>query len=173
MNGKINRLKKIRELAFHGIDGEKETAQKLFDTLSRKYGVTESDLDEENVLPFIFEFHGKEQKMILLQTIYKVTNKTSNCSYLRNTATGRTVKTKLRAYCTEAQKLDIEFLFDFYVKVWEEEVKTFLTAFIYKHDIFGDSNDDVPVKELTPEESLKLSFFQTGMSSVDPVRRLK
>ena len=173
MNNKIDRLKKLRELALRGIDGEKETAQILFETLSEKYGITEDDLDEDIVSPFILEYHGKEQKKILIQTIFKVTNKSSNCYYLCNIDTGRTAKTKLRVYCTEAQKVEIEFLFDFYVRVWEEEVKTFLTAFIFKHDIFGDPNADVPVKELTPEESLKIHSFQMGMSSVDPVRQLK
>lgn len=44
------RLKKIRELSLHGVDGEKEAAQAALEKLSMKYGMMAGLSDEKPLL---------------------------------------------------------------------------------------------------------------------------
>lgn len=94
MNDKKEMLKKLRALALRGIDGEKEQAQAILEKLMKKYDITFGELDEEELNEYEFEFHGKEQKVLLRQTIYKVTNDRSSMWGFKYTDTGRTCKTR-------------------------------------------------------------------------------
>lgn len=103
-NAKIDRLKKLRALALRGVGGEKEQAQAILDKLIKKYDVSFDELDEDAVNEYIFEYHGKEQERLLLQTFAKVTNGEHSIYHLKYTYSGRACKTKLRGECTAAQK---------------------------------------------------------------------
>ena len=163
-------LKKIRALAERGVDGEKESAEETLRRLMKKYGVTEDELDEETRKRHDFEFHGKEQKKLLRQVVFKVTG--GYAYELEYNASGRKVKTRLGADCTPAEKVEIEFLFDFYKSLWEREREAFLSAFIQKHGIFT-IRDDIPPKEISHEEALKMEALMLGMSNESPVRAIE
>lgn len=162
-------LKKIRALAERGVGGEADNAEKILRRLMEKYGVSEDELDEEERRRHDFEYHGKEQEKLLRQVVFKVTG-----GYAYNlvyNATGRKVKTKLGADCTAAEKVEIEFLFDFYTRLWERERAAFLSAFIQKHRIFA-IRDDIEPQKLSREELLKMQALMLGMSDESPVRAL-
>lgn len=162
-------LKKIRALAERGVGGEADNAEEILRRLMEKYGVSEDELDEEERRRHDFEYHGKEQEKLLLQVVYKVTG-----GYAYNlvyTASGRKVKTRLGADCTAAEKVEIEFLFDFYTRLWERERDAFLSAFIQKHRIFT-IRDDIEPQEVSREELLKMQALMWGMSDESPVRAL-
>ena len=162
-------LKKIRALAERGVGGEADNAEEILRRLMEKYGVSEDELDEEERRRHDFEYHGKEQEKLLRQVVYKVTG-----GYAYNlvyNATGRKVKTKLGADCTAAEKVEIEFLFDFYTRLWERERAAFLSAFIQKHRIFA-IRDDIEPQKLSREELLKMQALMLGMSDESPVRAL-
>lgn len=117
-------LKKIRALAEHGVGGEAENAEKLLARMMKKYGISEAELDEETRVRHDFTYHGGEEKKILKQVVYKVTG---GYTYeLVYTASGRKVRTQLGADCTPAEKVEIEYLFDFYKRLWEKEKDAFL-----------------------------------------------
>ena len=162
-------LKKIRTLAERGVDGEAENAEEILRRLMEKYGVSEDELNEEERRRHDFEYHGKEREKLLRQVVYKVTG--GNAYTLVYTETGRKVKTKLGADCTAAEKVEIEFLFDFYSRLWERERAAFLSAFIQKHRIFA-IRDDIEPRELPREELLKMQALMSGMSNESPVRAL-
>lgn len=145
-------LKKIRTLAERGVGGEAENAEKLLAHMMEKYDISEDELDADIRERNDFEYHGKEQKKILRQVVYKVTG--GNAYELYYTATGRKVKTQLGADCTPAEKVEIEYLFDFYKRLWEKEKEAFLAAYIQKHRIFAIRTDIEP-QEISPEEALK------------------
>lgn len=162
-------LKKIRALAERGVGGEADNAEEILRRLMEKYGVSEDELDEEERRRHDFEYHGKEQEKLLRQVIFKVTG-----GYAYNlvyNATGRKVKTRLGADCTAAEKVEIEFLFDFYTRLWERERAAFLSAFIQKHRIFS-IRDDIEPQKLSREELLKMQALMLGMSDESPVRAL-
>ena len=162
-------LKKIRALAERGVGGEADNAEEILRRLMEKYGVSEDELDEEERRRHDFEYHGKEQEKLLRQVIFKVTG-----GYAYNlvyNATGRKVKTRLGADCTAAEKVEIEFLFDFYTRLWERERDAFLSAFIQKHRIFT-IRDDIEPQEVSREELLKMQALMLGVSDESPVRAL-
>lgn len=162
-------LKKIRALAERGVGGEADNAEEILRRLMEKYGVSEDELDEEERRRHDFEYHGKEQEKLLRQVVYKVTGGYAYNLVYR--ASGRRVKTRLGADCTAAEKVEIEFLFDFYTRLWERERAAFLSAFIQKHRIFA-IRDDIEPQEVSREELLKMQALMLGMSDESPVRAL-
>lgn len=162
-------LKKIRALAERGVGGEADNAEEILRRLMEKYGVSEDELDEEERRRHDFEYHGKEQEKLLRQVVYKVTGGYAYNLVYR--ASGRKVKTRLGADCTAAEKVEIEFLFDFYTRLWERERDAFLSAFIQKHRIFT-IRDDIEPQEVSREELLKMHALMLGMSDESPVRAL-
>lgn len=162
-------LKKIRALAERGVGGEADNAEEILRRLMEKYGVSEDELDEVERRRHDFEYHGKEQETLLRQAVYKVTGGYAYNLVYR--ASGRRVKTRLGADCTAAEKVEIEFLFDFYTRLWERERAAFLSAFIQKHRIFA-IRDDIEPQEVSREELLKMQALMLGMSDESPVRAL-
>ena len=162
-------LKKIRALAERGVGGEADNAEEILRRLMEKYGVSEDELDEEERRRHDCEYHGKEQEKLLRQVVYKVTGGYAYNLVYR--ASGRKVKTRLGADCTAAEKVEIEFLFDFYTRLWERERDAFLSAFIQKHRIFT-IRDDIEPQEVSREELLKMQALMLGMSDESPVRAL-
>lgn len=167
-NAKIDRLKKLRALALRGVGGEKEQAQAILDKLMKKYDISFDELDEDAVNDYIFEYHGKEQERLLTQTFFKVTNGEHSIYNLTYTYSGRACKTKLRGECTAAQKIEIDFLFDFYKRLWEKEREALLYAFIQKHEIFRELRDGEQGSELSPEEYKKMLAYMAGLSDEQP-----
>lgn len=157
-------------LAEHGVGGEAENAEKLLARMMKKYGISEAELDEETRVRHDFTYHGGEEKKILKQVVYKVTG---GYTYeLVYTASGRKVRTQLGADCTPAEKVEIEYLFDFYKRLWEKEKDAFLAAYIQKHRIFA-IRADVEPREMSLEESIKMSALMRGMSDESPLRAIE
>lgn len=163
-------LKKIKALAERGVGGEAENAEAILARLMKKYGICEDELDEERRSRHDFEFHGKEEKRILRQVVYKVTG--GYAYELVYCESGRKVKTKLGADCTPAEKVEIEFLFDFYKNLWEREKEAFLSAYIQKHRLFAIRTDVEP-QEISREEALKMAALMEGMSNESPLRAIE
>jgi hypothetical protein len=166
------RLKKLYALALRGVGGEKEQAQAILDKLLKKYAMTLDDLDDEVIQEYDLEYHGKEQDRILMQTAYKVTDDKNAFNHLQYNHSGRACRTRLRVRCTAAQKAEIEFLFNFYVRLWEKEKEALLQAFFQKHRIFGNLKDGESGAELSPEELLKLELMMKGLSDEQPLKQL-
>ena len=102
--------------------------------------------------------------------VYKVTG---GYTYeLVYTASGRKVRTQLGADCTPAEKVEIEYLFDFYKRLWEKEKDAFLAAYIQKHRIFA-LRADVEPQEISREEALKMGALMQGMSDESPLRAIE
>ena len=132
---KNERLKKLYALALRGVGGEKVQAQAILDKLLKKYAVSLDELDEEIAKDYELEYHGKEQEKILMQTIYKVTDEKNAFYRLQYTYSGRACKTRLGVHCTYAQKIEIEFLFDFYKRLFEKEKADYSSARQYHSHI--------------------------------------
>ena len=168
------RLKKIRELALRDVPGgEKEAAQKLLDKLMKKYDISLSEIENEKVTKHIFTYHGKEQLQLIIQVAYKVTGNSEPCIPMQYTHSGRLCRTKVGVYCTSAQAVEIGYLYDFYVALWEREKDVFLDAYIQKHRIFGVPQDDVQPTEVSDDERKKLRAFMSGLSDDTPRKLLE
>lgn len=172
-NKNIEKLKKLRELALRGVGGEKTQAIAILEKLTQKYGVSMEELDEDVIKDFRFTFHGDKERKLLLQITYKITNETNRFHTLFFTNTGRKCRTECEISCTEAQKIEIEFLFDFYKKLWEKEIEALFSAYIQKHQLFGKLKDNERGKELTQEERLKMEMMMSGLSGEKPTLQIQ
>jgi len=172
MTSKTELLMKIKALAEQGVEGERENATELLDSLMKKYNIAESDLSDNTVNDFDFTFSGQEQKSILTQIIYKVTGNPKTFGYKYNVS-GRSCRTKLGCECTEAQSIEINFLFDFYKELWERERKALLHAYIQKHRLFSETPPDGATQEMSDDEYAKMCQLMAGMDSVTPRKQIE
>lgn len=158
-----------------GVGGEKEQAQRLFEKLISKsdFSLEDLDLDEKKAEWYVLNFHGDEEKKLLVQVVYQVTDSTEGLYYSFDTLSGRKSKTKLELKCTAAEKLEIDFLFAFYRRLYEEEKKVLLEAFIQKHRIFGNLKEGEKAPEISAEELLRLQRMMNGLSDEEPHKALK
>lgn len=166
-------LQKLRALAERGEGGEKINAQRKLEELMRKYNISESGLEAETDIPCEFTYHGAREKQLLVQIIYKVLNDKGRTYGFRYTYSGRACKSKLGCEATPAQKIEIEFLFDFYKQLYKQEEEFFFSAFIQKHRLFGDLKDGEKPQKQSLEESMRMNTLMDGMREETPVKRLQ
>lgn len=114
-----------------------------------------------------FEFHGVEQKQILLQVASKVVDKQDIFYDYLNNQTGRKQKATIGIECTLSQKVEIEFLASFYQNLWEQEKKRLLSAFVSKHKLFGETTTNE--RELSREEALQMIKMMSALQDVSPL----
>lgn len=169
MNNKEELLRKIKALAERGVGGEKESAQKILFRLMEKYGVTETDIETEQVETAWFRYHDEFERRILNQIIYMVTGKMSFGCVGRHTNRSR----KNRGIdCTAAERLEIEANYSFFIAAAKEELEIFLTAFASKNRLYpSPEKNTLPEsdKELTPEE--KALYLKAGLMAAGMERR--
>lgn len=158
----LERIKAVQALAERGDRGEKENAAAMLERLMKQYGITESELAEDRRELAWFRYKTPLEHRLLNQIIYAVTGRAaSGCV---GTYTGRTRK-KSGIECTAAERLEIEFSFEFYKAALEKELDRFYIAFIKKNKLFPEKAiDDVPeIGEMDLEEAMRLSMMMEGM----------
>lgn len=168
----VERLKKVYALALKGSDGEKDAAAALLDKLLKKYNISEADLSDVNVQDFHVEYHGKEQLKLLVQVVYKVTNNDS-CITPLYSKSRRRCQTKVNVECTKAQIVDIRLLFDFYTHLFNEEKDMFLTAFVHKHQLYGQPKPGDEKRQYSVDDLIKIRRFMDGMQDATPNKRIE
>lgn len=159
----MQRIKHVQALAERGDRGERDNARALLARLMDKYGLTESDLENERVEMAWFKYHDELERRILAQIIYTVTGK-PGCGCV-GTYTNRKRK-KLGVECTAADRLEIEANHAFFYEAAKKEMEVFLYAFYTKNGLFPSNSNAKEWEELTPEEKaevLKASLMAEGM----------
>ena len=155
----LEKIRKVQALANRGADGEKKSAAALLDKLMKQYGIDEAEIAEERLEKCFFRY----------KVIYTVTGKIPfKCvgSY-----SGRARK-QVGIDCTAAERLEIEFSYEFYKAALEEEMERFYSAFLMKNDIFPPASkkaEEIPAEEISRSEALKLQALMAGMG--DHTRR--
>ena len=166
-------LKKLKALAEQGVGGEKLNAQKKLDALMKKYGISEEELSDDMPIECEFTFSGEREKGLLSQIIYKVTNQSGTTYRFRYTDSNRLCRTKLGCRATKAQKIEIDFLFDFYKKLYVKEEIMFYKAFVQKHKLFGELKDGEAPREIDFEELGRICALMNGMSEEQPLKQIE
>ena len=149
----LQKIRRVQALAERGVAGEQESAAATLDRLMKQYGITEAELAEE-----------RREMEWLSQVIYSVTGRAAyGCV---GKYTGRKRK-KVGIECTAAERLEIQFDYDFFREALEEEMDRFFSAFLIKNGIFppeGKERDELPPpREISREEALKLEALMMGM----------
>lgn len=165
----LAKIRKVQALANRGADGEKQSAAALLDRLMTQYGIDEAEIAEERLEKCFFRYKTPYERKLLVQVIYTVTGKIPfKCvgSY-----SGRARK-QVGIDCTAAERLEIEFSYEFYKAALEEEMERFYSAFLMKNDIFPPASkkaEEIPAAEISRSEALKLQALMAGMG--DHTRR--
>lgn len=151
-------LKKLKALAEQGVGGEKENARTMLEKLMAKYGVEEADISDETLEDHDFRYHNEWEERLLRQVIYKIATDRRCYTYKR----GKGSQTTYGCTCTKAEALQIQIEYEFYLALWEEELKLFFRAFVQKHQIF-DMKPGHATTDFDPDELRRMNRMMSGM----------
>lgn len=166
MDDKIAWALKLKALAERGVGGEKENAAKLLETIMKKYNIDESVLNQSEIKHREFKYRDKIEDKLLNQIIYKITGNQERWHY-------KGIKPVLVAECTEAQKVEIDILFEFYMTIWKQELDVFLRAFIQKNKLFSSDPKEVDHSPIDEETRRKINSLMDGIDARTPLKQLK
>ena len=163
MSKYLQLAKKLHALAVQGIDGERENAQQMLNTLMAKHNITLADIEGEKT--YYRKFYPKDevQDGLLIYIIRKVVNN-NNVSLSEN----RDKRTKrfTSANLTDAQFIEVQAMFDFYKLVLLSEMQDFFIAFVLKNKLYPDvtDTDRVELSQEDIERNRKLRKMVAGIS---------
>jgi hypothetical protein len=137
----MRRLRKLLALAERGIDGEKDTAQKMLDKLLAKHDLTIEDISGDKKTDHWFKFGSKVvyrrlMRQIILSVVGNVDFYTSSVD-----------KTIFIVEVTDFEKIEIEMKFSVYKKTLDKELEESFVAFVHKHELFAPANPDDDVEQ--------------------------
>jgi hypothetical protein len=166
MSKYIELAKKIKALADKGIDGEKENAAKLLDSLMKKHNISMADLEDEKIEMFYFQIpsykHDLEYRILhQLVGIFKVK------------LYGRFTQKVMREYnlsgnymieCSKVVYLEIKAKYDFYCARLEKRLDEFFYAFCMKNNLLVEPKKD---KEINLSEEEKKLYRNARQISIN------
>ena len=148
------KLKKIRELAERGIDGEKEQARKMYERLLEKYEISDEEIADKLEMHW-FRYKTELEESLLVRVFYAVTGSEEHYGYK-----GPYSRRKERGVlCTEAEAAEIDLLFSFYREEIKRELTPFMIAFFHQNKLRPDKS----ARLYKPSEG-------DGDSEIDPER---
>ncbi len=148
----LTRLKKLQALAERGVGGEKLTAQKKLNELLKANNLDLESLNQITPQFFLFKYTNEHAFKLLTQIMYKVVSPSLPKGEEFNCYKAKGTRNKVGIYCTPAQKLEIELDYEFYMDLFNQEVRSLLVAFIQKQNIFPVNS---PVTSLDPSNMSK------------------
>lgn len=167
------KLLKIKALAERGEGGERESALKLYQKLLKKYDIDEESLQRDKLNKHWFTYHSDIEENLLVQIFYMVTG---DPEYFRRKS--KTRGNQCGCMCTDFEKTEIRFYFEFYKDALKEELEAFLMAFKLKNHLFPDESARcyVPEEDEELEMSdilLKAQKLAEDIEKSSPVRMLE
>lgn len=155
---KLGTAEKLQALADHdGTPGnERAAALKALNFILAKYGITLDQLKSHKKQFRTFSFRNRHDKEILFQVVFKTLN-VNEVHYhkVRDTITDN-LKRKIGFSLTETEYIEVDMLYNIYRKAFDDEIKMLFTAFIVKHQIFGEDNKTSEGPEPPLEEVQKI-----------------
>lgn len=165
-------LHKLKALAEKGVGGEKNNARKKLEALMQKNGITEDELDEETLIECVFDYSSVRERRLLGQIAYKVLDSKRNIYTFSDYVGNGRRKRRFGCKATLAQKIEIEFLFDFYKRLYKREEEFFFDTFIQKHELYGRLEDGEQPERLNKQDAIKMGALMQGMSDETPRRQI-
>ena len=166
-------LHKLKALAEKGVGGEKINARKKLEALMQKNGITEDELDEETLIECVFDYSSVRERRLLGQIAYKVLDSKRNIYTFSDYVGNGRRKRRFGCKATLAQKIEIEFLFDFYKRLYKREEEFFFDTFIQKHELYGRLEDGEEPERLSKQDAIKMGALMQGMSDEAPRRQIE
>ncbi len=147
MENKNELLKKIKELANRGVDGEKDNAQRLLKQLMDKHGITDEDMESSDIINKVYDFPKPEK--LFWQILSTVSPKDPDYVFLSG-------KKKMVIRLTASEHVDFEIKLHFYLALFKKEWKfieeNFLTSFIIANSLWSIRPTSPVIGESTKDE---------------------
>jgi hypothetical protein len=144
----IEKLKKIRELADRGCEGEAVAAKKMLEKLLAKHGLNIRDIEGEEMSMRHIKYRGSWHKKIVLQTVASCCNR--EVKFYRSSV----YKGMILADLTDLEYAETLNKLDFHVKQFRKEKRkaenAFFAAYVHQHGLYG--KDSGEGKEMSHEE---------------------
>lgn len=153
-------LRKLKTLAELGVDGEKETAQRMLERISKKHGIPVADIEGLRMRKRFF-YYVQEDQQLLFQILSSVLGKE-----FYNRAVRGEKQYRYRWMVTDAEAIEIWAKLDFYIRLFKAEQKTLLEAFVIKHNLFPQDGVCIEWGDLTRDQQKqmhKVNFMISGL----------
>lgn len=146
------KLQKLQALAERGYQGEAENARRAIERICEQYGIRIEDvLDIETLHSYTFEIgRGKDMMQLFIRCISSVCD-------IKGMTYSKPTRSSIRIKLTALQYADLSSLFDWHRANYKRELdefrRSFMSAYIGKHDLFFDSErEDRSIDDLTQED---------------------
>ncbi len=144
-------LKKVGALAEHGIEGEKETAKRKLKILLEKYHITLNEITKNRKTKRTFSLKNTTDCASLFFHVVMDVEPKANLMI-------RSASRQMYVWLTPQQFIEVTEKYRYYWKLYEEQKKLFLHAFLIKNKIglspVGNCSDKMNEKEA--DELMKL-----------------
>jgi len=147
------RLSKLLELARRGEGGEQANAERMLAATLRKYGLTLADLEREEVRERTFICEDAQERRLLLQVLCRVLNVVPD---IRRWKDKRHSQREQFVQLTDLQYAEATLLFDIHREQWKKERDRLLLAYFQRHELYRDTVESDPPRELTAEQVAEL-----------------
>lgn len=131
-------LRKLKALSERGEGGEAINAADKLKQLLERYGMDETDLEDETKEKRTIKYGaGEFGQKLLSQVIYMVMGDVDTYDLLRM---GRKVPKITVVECTMAEQIEIQAAYDFYQHHLKAGLDNYYKAFVQKENIFPDAS---------------------------------
>lgn len=157
-------LLKLKNLAERGVGGERETAERKLQQLIEKYGIDEEELSGDQTVDFEFYYKDEWERKLLRQLFYRMFGmEYANKAFVYKWGKGS--RSIYGVTCTKAEGVQLQIEYDFYKKLYYEELDIFQKAFVQKHSLFPDSSgSDREYTEEEKQEFARIFQMMEGLS---------
>ncbi len=152
--------RKLKALADRGIGGEKTNAKAMLNKLLSKYRLTKQDLESEEIKEYSFKV--KEDQIKFFYQVGSTILGEHYMVFIEKPYDGR-VKLK----CTNAQAIEIAGKWNFYKKLYHQELEVFYISFIQANNLFAENVKPVSILTLSPEEQEKIRRAAAMAPNID------
>lgn len=167
MSKYIELAKKIKALAEQGIDGEKDNAEKLLQSLMKKHNISIEDLEDEKNEGFYFQIPPYKHELE-----YRILNQLTGIFKLK--LYGRFPPKVMREYglkgnymieCSKLVYLEINAKYEFYIARMEKRIDEFFYAFCITNNLLVDPGKQIQLSDEDKQQYFNARKLSMGMDS--------
>lgn len=139
MSKHIELAKKLKALADRGIDGEKQTAEKMLNALLKKHKISIEEIEGEKLQKYYFKLEAIEHD--LWHQIIKNVNYSIKCygEFPKKLIKELELGGNYMIECTAANYIEVEAKYSFYKSLYNDELDIFYYAFLRANDLLVDN----------------------------------
>lgn len=157
---KTELLKKLKALSDRGVSGEKENATKLLKKLMKKYGISEEEIQKDEVKQIYINLRTDIEVRLASQILY---------AFFDNAPLYKCYKSKIKHYTklTASQAIEFKYMFSIYLEDFYKQELVFYRAFLNKNGIFPKNLKAKSLDEIPPEERKDIILSQMMAQGIE------